>query len=56
MLAGRRLTTSIRIPITVTSLPCQWGVWRSTSVPLLITYLRTRSPFFSVIIGWFPKT
>ena len=56
MLAGSRLTTSIRIPLTVTSLPCQWGVCRSTSVPMLITYQRTRSPFRTVIIGMLPYT
>src|SRR5580765_4540637 len=36
--AGSRLTASMRMPFTVTVLPCQCGVCRSTSVPVLITY------------------
>jgi len=51
MPAGNRLTTSIRMPPTVTSLPCQCGVCRSTSVPMLITYHRTRWPWRIVTIG-----
>ena len=56
MLAGSRSTTSIRIPPTVTSLPCQCGVCRSTSVPMLITYQRTCSPLRSTGIGMLPNT
>src|SRR5512143_4024406 len=51
MLAGSRLTTSMRIPPTTTSLPCQCGVYRSTSVLMLITYQRTCSPFLRVTSG-----
>ncbi len=56
MLAGRRLTVSTRMPLTVTVFPCQRGVCRSTSVPMLITYQRTRWPLGVVIIGPLPKT
>lgn len=39
MLAGNRSTTSVLMPMTVTVLPCQWGVCRSISVPMAIAYL-----------------
>ena len=42
IIPGSRSIMSPRMPLVVTVLPCQCGVCRSTSVPRLKVYQRTR--------------
>src|SRR5437667_10735642 len=51
--AGDSSTTSVRDPFTVTTFPCQCGVWKLNALPRLIKYQRTWSPLCMVIVGMF---
>src|SRR5205814_2151123 len=48
-------STSVRCPPTSTVLPCQCGVCALLKSPSVVTYQRTRSPFFIDIMGMLPK-
>ena len=54
IMPGSSWIMSERIPLLVSVLPCQCGVCRSTSVPRLKVYQRTRCPTFMVGTGPLP--
>ena len=52
--AGAMETTSVVSPPVVTTLPCQWGVWKLNPSPMVTRYQRTCWPRFMVIMGMSP--